>query len=201
MKRQIKEFRGYKVMVSQQSVFGEMQPLEQIRVIKLSVRVGRVVYRDQVEWDINNDQNSPEFFAECVCADKGLGPEFLLPITHQIREKVLDLQKVAHNERRLKTGNLQSEMEFVGKSDGSYAQTRTGQTTVGLTLDQFHTEHNLPIIAPNGLVNNSDVVMQEMSLAEDTGMGKEFRTMIRSLETVDNKAGAKRQANYFKTSV
>lgn len=55
--------------------------LEQIRIIKLNVRVGRIVYRDQLEWDINNSENSPETFAECLCADMGLGPEFLLPIT------------------------------------------------------------------------------------------------------------------------
>lgn len=43
--------------------------------------MGRIVYRDQFEWDINNAENSPEQFAECLCADMGLGPEFLLPIT------------------------------------------------------------------------------------------------------------------------
>lgn len=76
--------------------------LEQIRIIKLNVRVGRIVYRDQFEWDINNSENSPESFAECLCADMGLGPEFLLPITFQIREKILELQKIAYSERRMK---------------------------------------------------------------------------------------------------
>jgi SWI/SNF-related matrix-associated actin-dependent regulator of chromatin subfamily B protein 1 len=68
--------------------------------------VGRVVYRDQFEWDINNSNNSPEQFAECLCADMGLGPEFQLPIVLQIREKILDLQKQAYSERRQKGNNL-----------------------------------------------------------------------------------------------
>ena len=57
-------------------------PLEQIRVISVNVRIGRVVYKDKFEWDINNPDNSPEDFAECVCADLGLGDEFFLPIAH-----------------------------------------------------------------------------------------------------------------------
>jgi hypothetical protein len=30
----------------------------------------------------------------------GFGPEFLLPIAFQIREKILELQKIAYAERR-----------------------------------------------------------------------------------------------------
>ena len=109
MKKQIAAFKGYKVMTTQvSSSIGsgafETVNLEQIRVIKLNVRVGRVIFRDQFEWDINNPENSPEQFAECICADMGLGPEFLLPITLQIREKILELQKVAYAERRQKQG-------------------------------------------------------------------------------------------------
>ena len=57
-------------------------PLEQIRTISVNVRIGRVVYRDKFEWDINNPDNLPEDFAACVCADLGLGDEFVLPIAH-----------------------------------------------------------------------------------------------------------------------
>ena len=57
-------------------------PLEQIRTLSINVRIGRVVYKDKFEWDINNPDNSPEDFAECVCADMGLGDEFVLPIAH-----------------------------------------------------------------------------------------------------------------------
>ncbi|CDW89370.1 swi snf-related matrix-associated actin-dependent regulator of [Stylonychia lemnae] len=49
MKKQINAFRGYK------PVEGEL-----IRVIKLNVRIGNIILRDQFEWDINNPRNSPE---------------------------------------------------------------------------------------------------------------------------------------------
>lgn len=57
-------------------------PFEQIRTIAINVRIGRVVYKDKFEWDINNPDNSPEDFAECVTADLGLSDEFVLPIAH-----------------------------------------------------------------------------------------------------------------------
>ena len=59
---------------------------EAVRVIKLNVRINNIIVRDQFEWDINDPRNSPEDFAETLCADLGLGSEFMLPITHQIRE-------------------------------------------------------------------------------------------------------------------
>jgi SWI/SNF-related matrix-associated actin-dependent regulator of chromatin subfamily B member 1 len=68
------------------------------------VRIGRITVRDQFEWDINNPDNSPEDFADCMCADLGLSSDFVVPIAHQIREKVLELQKVAHADRRSKGG-------------------------------------------------------------------------------------------------
>ena len=65
-------------------------------MIQINVRIGRITVKDQFEWDINNPDNSPEDFAESLCADLGLGTDFILPISHQIREKVLELQKGAH---------------------------------------------------------------------------------------------------------
>ena len=82
-----------------------------------------MVVRDKFEWDINNPDNSPEDFAECMCADLGLGSEFMLPIAHQIREKILELQKTAHSDRRMK-GQFTSEAEQMDKAEGSYAQIR-----------------------------------------------------------------------------
>lgn len=118
-------------------------PLEQIRTIHINVRIGRVVYKDKFEWDINNPDNSPEDFAECVCADVGLGDEFILPIAHQIREKILELQKVANSERRTKAQQT-SEAEQLDKLEGSYAQIRSStfphafnSANIGLPIEMF----------------------------------------------------------------
>lgn len=55
---------------------------ELVKVVQLNVRIGNIVVRDQFEWDINNPNNSPEDFSESLCADLGLGSEFMLPIAH-----------------------------------------------------------------------------------------------------------------------
>ena len=49
IKKQLSAFRAYK------PVDGEV-----IRIIKLNVRIGNIIVRDQFEWDINNPSNSPE---------------------------------------------------------------------------------------------------------------------------------------------
>ena len=89
MRKQINQFRPYKQME------GEL-----VKVIQLNVRIGNIVLRDQFEWDINNPQNSPEDFAESLCSDLGLGPEFMLHVAHQIRDQINEHQKQAHQERR-----------------------------------------------------------------------------------------------------
>jgi SWI/SNF-related matrix-associated actin-dependent regulator of chromatin subfamily B member 1 len=73
---------------------------EIIRTIKLEVRVGDLVLTDQFEWDINNPKNTPEEFAKILCADLGLGTEFILPICHSIKEQIMDHQQAFSNERR-----------------------------------------------------------------------------------------------------
>lgn len=42
-----------------------MQEGEAIRIIKLNVRIGNIIIRDQFEWDINNPKNSPEVILIC----------------------------------------------------------------------------------------------------------------------------------------
>ena len=61
---------------------------ELLKIIQLNVRIGNIVLRDQFEWDINNPHNSPEDFSESLCSDLGLGPEFMLPVAHSIREQI-----------------------------------------------------------------------------------------------------------------
>ena len=40
---------------------------------------------DQFEWDLSNPHNSPEEFARQLCADLGLGGEFVTAIAYSIR--------------------------------------------------------------------------------------------------------------------
>ncbi|CAN8075415.1 unnamed protein product [Agarophyton chilense] len=70
------------------------QPQTECRhVVRLDIRVGRIVIRDQFEWDLSAHQNSPEAFAERLCADLGLNSEHVPPVAHAIREQLLELAK------------------------------------------------------------------------------------------------------------
>lgn len=60
------------------------------RIVKLSVRVGRVLLKDQFEWDVSNKDNSPEAFAEALSADLGLSRDFVPVIAHGVREQLRD---------------------------------------------------------------------------------------------------------------
>jgi len=67
---------------------------EILKTIKVDILIGNIEYKDQFEWDINNTEN-----ARNVCIDLGLGTEFVVPITHSIKEQILEYQKAANNER------------------------------------------------------------------------------------------------------
>lgn len=92
---------------------------EILKTIKLDIRIGEIVFSDQFEWDINNPSNSPEEFAKNLCADVGLGSEFLLPITHSIKEQIIDHQKTCLNERRFYYNMLYNKTNKVKQSNES----------------------------------------------------------------------------------
>ena len=52
---------------------------------QLNIHVGNISLVDQFEWDLSNPLNSPELFAQELCADLGLGGEFATTIAYSIR--------------------------------------------------------------------------------------------------------------------
>ncbi|KAI0080412.1 SNF5-domain-containing protein [Panus rudis PR-1116 ss-1] len=67
---------------------------EEMRIlVKLDIIVGSVKLEDQFEWDLDNEDPSPERFAEVYAKDLGLGGEFKTAIAHSIREQVQTYQK------------------------------------------------------------------------------------------------------------
>ncbi|CAG0897393.1 unnamed protein product [Darwinula stevensoni] len=54
-------------------------------IIKLNVHVGNISLVDQFEWDMSEKNNSPEEFANSLCAELGLGGEFTTAIAYSIR--------------------------------------------------------------------------------------------------------------------
>jgi SWI/SNF-related matrix-associated actin-dependent regulator of chromatin subfamily B member 1 len=55
--------------------------------IRLDITVGTHNLSDQFDWDINNPDNNPERFAQQLCSDLALSPEFATAIAHSIREQ------------------------------------------------------------------------------------------------------------------
>lgn len=52
---------------------------------KLNIHVGNISLVDQLEWDLSEPQNSPEQVALKICAELGLGGEFVTAIAYSIR--------------------------------------------------------------------------------------------------------------------
>ncbi|KAF8452521.1 hypothetical protein L210DRAFT_3617819 [Boletus edulis BED1] len=72
----------------------EKQVHEDLRIlIKLDIIVGSMKLDDQFEWDLENEDASPEQFADVYAKELGLGGEFRTAITHCIREQVQVYQK------------------------------------------------------------------------------------------------------------
>ena len=54
-------------------------------VVKIAVQIGNIQLNDQVEWDMAEEQNTPEDFAKAYCKELGLGGEFVTVIAYSIR--------------------------------------------------------------------------------------------------------------------
>nr|XP_014288076.1 SWI/SNF-related matrix-associated actin-dependent regulator of chromatin subfamily B member 1 isoform X1 [Halyomorpha halys] len=73
-------------------------------IIKLNIHVGNTSLVDQIEWDMSEKENSPEQFAMKLCAELGLGGEFVTAIAYSIRGQLSWHQKTyAFSESPLQT--------------------------------------------------------------------------------------------------
>ncbi|KAK6625929.1 SWI/SNF- matrix-associated actin-dependent regulator of chromatin subfamily B member 1-A [Polyplax serrata] len=57
-------------------------------IVKLNIHVGNTSLVDQIEWDMSEKENSPEVFAQKLCAELGLGGEFVTAIAYSIRGQI-----------------------------------------------------------------------------------------------------------------
>ena len=53
--------------------------------LQLNIHVGNISLADQFEWDMSEKENSAEEFATKLCAELGLGGEFVTTIAYSIR--------------------------------------------------------------------------------------------------------------------
>ncbi|CAF2342316.1 unnamed protein product [Rotaria sp. Silwood2] len=73
-------------------------------IIKLNIQVGNVSLVDQFEWDMSDQQNSPEEFARVLAAELGLGGEFVTAIAYSVRGQLSWHQKTfSYSEKSMST--------------------------------------------------------------------------------------------------
>ncbi|XP_058056905.1 SWI/SNF-related matrix-associated actin-dependent regulator of chromatin subfamily B member 1 [Anopheles bellator] len=73
-------------------------------LVKLNIHVGNTSLVDQVEWDMAEKENNPEEFAIKLCAELGLGGEFVTAISYSIRGQLSWHQRTyAYSETPLAT--------------------------------------------------------------------------------------------------
>lgn len=69
------------------------QQTDQRVLIKLNIHVGNISLVDQFEWDLSEKNITPEQFALKLCAELGLGGEFVTAIAYSIRGQLSWHQK------------------------------------------------------------------------------------------------------------
>lgn len=62
-------------------------------IIDLSVSLNKQLYQDRFEWDLAQNEVTPEQFADIVVADLGLSLEFKPAVSHSLHEIILRLKK------------------------------------------------------------------------------------------------------------
>jgi len=62
-------------------------------IVKLNIHVGNISLVDQFEWDLAEENNTPEEFARKICGELSLGGEFVTAIAYSIRGQVSWHQK------------------------------------------------------------------------------------------------------------
>uniref|UniRef100_A0A0M3I8G7 SWI/SNF-related matrix-associated actin-dependent regulator of chromatin subfamily B member 1 n=1 Tax=Ascaris lumbricoides TaxID=6252 RepID=A0A0M3I8G7_ASCLU len=88
---------------------GEATPVDtalsdQRALLKLNIHVGNQSLVDQFEWDMSEEKNNPEWFAQKLSAELGLGGEFVAAISYSIRGQLSWNQRTyAYSESPLPT--------------------------------------------------------------------------------------------------
>eukprot|EP01099_Mayorella_cantabrigiensis_P001296 TRINITY_DN155_c0_g3_i1.p1 TRINITY_DN155_c0_g3~~TRINITY_DN155_c0_g3_i1.p1 ORF type:complete len:711 (-),score=224.73 TRINITY_DN155_c0_g3_i1:87-2171(-) len=62
---------------------------EYLVLIKIDITLNHYNLKDQFEWDLFSEINSPERFVKSLCADLGLNKEFEVAIAHSIYEQLM----------------------------------------------------------------------------------------------------------------
>lgn len=74
-----------KVRISSMRLMVNLFIYRLFRLLQLNIHVGNISLVDQLEWDLSEPNNSPEQVALKICAELGLGGEFVTAIAYSVR--------------------------------------------------------------------------------------------------------------------
>ncbi|KRX09116.1 Lambda repressor-like, DNA-binding domain [Pseudocohnilembus persalinus] len=117
IKRAITNFKPYQYTNSSE---------ENLRIIEIQIRINKIQYKDQFEWDISDQNNNPEAFAWSVAEELGLPGEFATRIAHSLREQIQFYQKQMQD--KLSQGFIE---------DRTYKKQTRSLYDMGTGLNQF----------------------------------------------------------------
>lgn len=104
-------------------------------IIDLAVSVGKKLYEDRFEWDLQQTDVAPEVFAESVVADLGLQLEFKPAIAHALYEVIYRLK------REILEGSYNHELQKLQQTGGLLFESGvriTTEVSVHNGNDQWH---------------------------------------------------------------
>jgi SWI/SNF-related matrix-associated actin-dependent regulator of chromatin subfamily B protein 1 len=120
-------------------------------IIKLNIHVGNTSLVDQIEWDMSERENSPEKFAVKLCADLGLGGEFVTAIAYSIRGQISWHQRTyAFSEAPLPTVELPFRHPSESENWVPFMETLTDQEMEKKIRDQDRNTRRMRRLANTG---------------------------------------------------
>ncbi len=72
-----------------------MSQKERLVELSVSLTIGDRSFSDRFMWDLGEPQNSAEEYAYCVCADEGLGRDFVEPLTSAVKRAIEEARRKA----------------------------------------------------------------------------------------------------------
>nr|CCA20838.1 SWI/SNFrelated matrixassociated actindependent regulator of chromatin putative [Albugo laibachii Nc14] len=94
---------------------------ESLHPIHINLRIKDTVLIDRFEWDLSNEQNDPEYFAQVMCDELGLSGEFEAQIALSIREQLREYSRLIREGLRERVTRLPSVTSaFRDRQDASH---------------------------------------------------------------------------------
>lgn len=88
MLHQIERYKS--IQEKYQEMTKEKNLTSNLKILSFNMKLDNISYKDQFEWDLNKETNSPEAFSRSLCMDLGFPREWEVALSCSIREEILN---------------------------------------------------------------------------------------------------------------